>query len=206
MSVIGDYIRKKREENEMNITDLAKKAKISRPYLSQIESGTRNPSPEILRKLHKPLNLTHHELMYKADYISKEAYDLLSRKQELRERLDEIKIPAADESTQQLNRPKKNYDININDYGIIKKLDLAYEIKKERDNLINQENNTNIQNELSFLDDIEKEVVDSITELSNEKIDLYEVNSLNCDIYYKNKTLTNEQIRRVTEMLKIILE
>lgn len=207
MSVIGDYIRKKREENKMNITDLAKKAKISRPYLSQIESGTRNPSPEILKKIHGPLNLQHHDLMYKAGYISKESYDLLSRKQETRERLDKIKLPSTEE-TYKNNKYNKKHDINVNDFGIIKKVSLSHEIKDERTKLEKHLENKNKYNEteLVFLNKIEKELYNSITVLNDERIDLHEITDLNCGAYYKNEKITDDQLRKVNEMLKIILE
>lgn len=57
----------------MNITELAKEANVSRPYLSQIESGDRTPSPDILRKLSRPLGVSHEHLMYKASYISEKS-------------------------------------------------------------------------------------------------------------------------------------
>lgn len=68
-NVIGKYIENKRTEKEMNITELANKAGISRPYLSQIESGSRKPSPEILKKLSTPLGVSYMSLMQTAGYI-----------------------------------------------------------------------------------------------------------------------------------------
>lgn len=66
MSEIGDFIKRIRIENEMNITDLARLSGISRPYLSQIESGKRNPSNDLLYKLSKALDVSYSVMLEKA--------------------------------------------------------------------------------------------------------------------------------------------
>src|SRR5690625_7273924 len=66
MSEIGDFIKRIRIENEMNITDLARLSGISRPYLSQIESGKRNQSNALLYKLSKALDVSYSVMLEKA--------------------------------------------------------------------------------------------------------------------------------------------
>lgn len=53
--LIGEFIKELREELSFSITDLATESGLSRPYLSLVESGSRNPTPKTLRKLAKAL-------------------------------------------------------------------------------------------------------------------------------------------------------
>jgi len=66
LSKIGDFIKKLRQQEGMNITELAEKAEISRPYLSQIESGKRNPSNDLLLQLSKALGVSYSVMLEKA--------------------------------------------------------------------------------------------------------------------------------------------
>jgi len=65
MSEIGKFIKEIRLENNMNITQLAEQSGVSRPYLSQIESGKRNPSNDLLFKLSKALDISYALLLEK---------------------------------------------------------------------------------------------------------------------------------------------
>lgn len=47
----GQLLKKLREEKGFSITTLSKRSGVSQPYISQLENGKRNPSPEILKKL-----------------------------------------------------------------------------------------------------------------------------------------------------------
>lgn len=63
---LGDYIMMKRKAKELSLVDLAKRAGISHPYLSQMESGHKtNPSPKVLRQIARALEepLTSLELL-----------------------------------------------------------------------------------------------------------------------------------------------
>jgi SOS regulatory protein LexA len=67
----GNYLKKLRKENGLTIRQLTEKSGVSNAYLSQLETGKRGiPKPEILAKLHGPLNVGYDELMEKAGYIS----------------------------------------------------------------------------------------------------------------------------------------
>jgi len=51
-------IRRRREAKRLTQEELAKKARISQPYLSQLEAGTyRNPGIETLKRLAKALGV-----------------------------------------------------------------------------------------------------------------------------------------------------
>ena len=47
---LGAFIRQQREIAQQSIRDLAKRAGVSNPYLSQIERGLRKPSADILQQ------------------------------------------------------------------------------------------------------------------------------------------------------------
>lgn len=67
----GSYIKKIRTEKGLSITEMAKNAGISHPYLSQIENGKKGmPSVKVLKKLTEPLEVPYYELMAKAGYIA----------------------------------------------------------------------------------------------------------------------------------------
>lgn len=55
---LGDLIRIKRKENNLTLVELSKLTGISRPYLSQLEAGTkRNPSEKNIRILAESLGI-----------------------------------------------------------------------------------------------------------------------------------------------------
>jgi transcriptional regulator with XRE-family HTH domain len=54
-SRLGKTIRILREACGMSLTDLARKTKISKPFLSLVESGKRNPSLIVIRRIAKAL-------------------------------------------------------------------------------------------------------------------------------------------------------
>jgi transcriptional regulator with XRE-family HTH domain len=66
----GMYIKGLREEKKITVTELAKEAGISHPYLSQIENGRKGvPSIKVLKKLAGPLDVHYMELVYAAGHI-----------------------------------------------------------------------------------------------------------------------------------------
>lgn len=84
----GKYLRSLREKKGLSMGKLAKLAGISQPYISQIESGQRGiPSPEILKKLHRPLNVSYADLMDYAGYLSHEEAVELAEKEYEEEKL-----------------------------------------------------------------------------------------------------------------------
>ena len=62
---IGQIIAEAREEKNLSQRDLAKLAGINSSGLSKIEAGEREPSPKILRKISKYIDVNYSDLMYK---------------------------------------------------------------------------------------------------------------------------------------------
>jgi transcriptional regulator with XRE-family HTH domain len=66
----SNYLKRLREKNKLSIRQLALYSDVSAGYLSQIESGIRGiPSPEVIKKLHKPLKVEYEDLMRAAGYL-----------------------------------------------------------------------------------------------------------------------------------------
>ena len=59
----GRHIQALREETGLSQEALAAKAKLSRHYISELESGKRNPSLDVLMRLAKGLKVTLAELV-----------------------------------------------------------------------------------------------------------------------------------------------
>jgi len=72
-SEFGKALHKIRNDKNLSIRELAKRSGTSHPYLSQLETGKRNPpKPEILRKLAKGLKISYVSLLIEAEYLEKE--------------------------------------------------------------------------------------------------------------------------------------
>jgi transcriptional regulator with XRE-family HTH domain len=55
---LGRFIREQRERAELSMRELAKRANISNPYLSQIERGLHEPSVRVLSSIAAALELS----------------------------------------------------------------------------------------------------------------------------------------------------
>jgi transcriptional regulator with XRE-family HTH domain len=60
---LGRFIREQRERAELSMRELAKRANISNPYLSQIERGLHEPSVRVLTSLAGALELSAEALL-----------------------------------------------------------------------------------------------------------------------------------------------
>lgn len=70
-----EYLKKKRKEEKLSMRKLASLTDISQAYLSQLESGKRStPTPDILSKLAKGLNVPYKDLLNAAKYEEIEEY------------------------------------------------------------------------------------------------------------------------------------
>lgn len=66
---IGSFIRAQREAAEVSIRQLAERAGVSNPYLSQIERGLRKPSAEVLSQIARGLRLSAEVLYARAGIL-----------------------------------------------------------------------------------------------------------------------------------------
>jgi transcriptional regulator with XRE-family HTH domain len=66
---IGSFIRAQREAAQVSVRQLAEKAGVSNPYLSQIERGLRKPSAEVLSQIAKALRVSAEVLYIRAGIL-----------------------------------------------------------------------------------------------------------------------------------------
>src|SRR6476469_6785221 len=55
---VGEFIHSQRQLAKMSLRQLAEKAKVSNPYLSQIERGIYKPSAQVLKGIAEALNIS----------------------------------------------------------------------------------------------------------------------------------------------------
>jgi transcriptional regulator with XRE-family HTH domain len=68
-SDIGSFIKAQREAAQVSVRQLAEKAGVSNPYLSQIERGLRKPSADVLKQLAKALRVSAEVLYVQAGIL-----------------------------------------------------------------------------------------------------------------------------------------
>jgi len=66
---IGSFIRSQREAAQVSVRQLAEKAGVSNPYLSQIERGLRKPSADVLAQIAKALRVSAEVLYIRAGIL-----------------------------------------------------------------------------------------------------------------------------------------
>jgi transcriptional regulator with XRE-family HTH domain len=66
---IGSFIRTQREAAQVSVRQLAEKAGVSNPYLSQIERGLRKPSADVLQQIAKALRVSAEVLYVRAGML-----------------------------------------------------------------------------------------------------------------------------------------
>lgn len=66
---IGSFIRAQREAAQVSMRQLADKAGVSNPYLSQIERGLRKPSADVLNQIAKALRVSAEVLYVRAGML-----------------------------------------------------------------------------------------------------------------------------------------
>ncbi len=69
VSDLGGYIRAQRSTAQISLRQLAKRAGVSNPYLSQVERGLRKPSAEILQQIATALRISAEALYVQAGIL-----------------------------------------------------------------------------------------------------------------------------------------
>jgi transcriptional regulator with XRE-family HTH domain len=69
---LGDFIRNQRHLADLSIRQLAEVARVSNPYLSQVERGIYKPSAEILKSIAEALDISAETLFQKAGLLAEE--------------------------------------------------------------------------------------------------------------------------------------
>jgi len=68
--MLGGFIRAQRQMANLSLRQLSELAKVSNPYLSQVERGLHEPSMRVLKSIGEALNLSAETLFEQAGLIS----------------------------------------------------------------------------------------------------------------------------------------
>jgi transcriptional regulator with XRE-family HTH domain len=68
--VLGSFIRAQRQMANLSLRQLSALAKVSNPYLSQVERGMHEPSMRVLKSIGEALNVSAETLFEQAGLIS----------------------------------------------------------------------------------------------------------------------------------------
>jgi transcriptional regulator with XRE-family HTH domain len=69
LKALGRYIREQRTQAELTLRELAERANVSNPYLSQIERGLHEPSVRVLKAIAGALEVSGETLLRQAGLI-----------------------------------------------------------------------------------------------------------------------------------------
>jgi transcriptional regulator with XRE-family HTH domain len=72
VDALGDFIRSQRQLAKLSLRDLAERARVSNPYLSQIERGLHAPSMRVLSSIAAALGLSAETLLAQAGLLDEE--------------------------------------------------------------------------------------------------------------------------------------
>ncbi|HLG69758.1 MAG TPA: helix-turn-helix transcriptional regulator [Chloroflexota bacterium] len=69
---LGDFIKAQRQLADLSVRQLADMAKVSNPYLSQIERGLHKPSAQVLKNLADALHVSAEVFYEQAGFLDKD--------------------------------------------------------------------------------------------------------------------------------------
>jgi len=69
LETLGSFIRSQRRLADLSLRDLAARANVSNPYLSQIERGLHEPSVRVIKAIAQALNLSAETLLSQAGLL-----------------------------------------------------------------------------------------------------------------------------------------
>jgi transcriptional regulator with XRE-family HTH domain len=72
---VGEFIRSQRALAHLSLRQLAERAKVSNPYLSQIERGLYRPSAEVLKAIAGALNISAETLYARIGLVDEDGGD-----------------------------------------------------------------------------------------------------------------------------------
>lgn len=161
---LGQYLHTARNKLGLSIRQLEELSGISNAYISQIENGKRNPSPKVLKKLSKPLNLDYGELLKLAGYndLHKETVSAIKNND-----IDDVITAATSIFLSAIREDEKKE--NIFKTYLLEQLqemysldeNVALELINKPKFLISLIENLTLDEKIRFLDILIKEIVDN---------------------------------------------
>ena len=113
-SDIGSFIRSQRENAQVSVRQLAERAGVSNPYLSQVERGLRKPSADVLSQIAKALRVSAEVLYVRAGILEpsdkSQVRDAIVTDTAITERQKQILLDIYASFTPATNHPAKSSD------------------------------------------------------------------------------------------------
>jgi|ERR1700730_16828955 len=72
---LGEFIKAQRELANLSLRQLSEIAKVSNPYLSQVERGMYKPSADVLKNIAEALHISAETMFAQAGFLNPEARD-----------------------------------------------------------------------------------------------------------------------------------
>jgi transcriptional regulator with XRE-family HTH domain len=69
---VGEFIRAQRQLGQLSLRELADRARVSNPYLSQLERGMYQPSAQVLRSIARALGVNPGTMFTMAGFLDDE--------------------------------------------------------------------------------------------------------------------------------------
>lgn len=66
---LGEFLQEQRKHAQLSVRQLAERAGVSNPYISQIERGLRKPSADVLQQIAKALRISSEALYVRAGLL-----------------------------------------------------------------------------------------------------------------------------------------
>src|SRR5579863_405287 len=73
---LGEFIKAQRELANLSLRQLSDLAKVSNPYLSQLERGMYKPSAEVLKNIAEALHISAETMFTQAGFLNPETRDV----------------------------------------------------------------------------------------------------------------------------------
>lgn len=104
LKALGGFIRQQRMLADLSLRQLADVARVSNPYLSQIERGLHKPSAEILKAIAGALHISAEQLYARAGFLDDDAGERERTTVEDAVRLDPALSPAQKDALMRVYR------------------------------------------------------------------------------------------------------
>ncbi|MCM0626674.1 helix-turn-helix domain-containing protein [Lysinibacillus sp. OL1_EC] len=225
MNTLGDLIKEVRKKSGLTTTQLAEMVEVSQGYISHLENERKkNPSPDVLARIAKVLDIPYIDLMVKAGYLTgndlSELYlkrdELKSKQAEYRNKKKEF-INKAEDIELKLQKYLTIDELNDKEQGEVSSL------SKERSELLKQakdlrdqsedlsveidEINDLIRNSLEYKEATQdKNMIENSVGESKSNVELENLFSMAQEITINGKVLTDEEKQKALQILKLTFD
>ncbi|WP_336635370.1 helix-turn-helix transcriptional regulator [Lysinibacillus fusiformis] len=224
MNTIGDLIKEVRKKNGLTTTQLAEMVEVSQGYISHLENERKkNPSPDVLARISKVLDIPYIDLMIRAGYLTgNDLSELYLKRDELKSKQTEYR----NKKKEFINKTEA-IELKLQKYLTIDELSdkeqgEASALTKERSELLKQANDLRDQSEdLSVeIDEINdlirnsleyKEATQNKNMIENfvcesKNVELENLFNLGHEITINGKVLTDEEKQKALQILKLTFD